>query len=77
MLRAVPSEVPIWIYEEVATKAGIKMISYSRHIFEELQKALKEGDIQKGDILIFSKKFILTTSETKPKLEHRNPGAFS
>lgn len=44
------------------------MISYSKHIFDELQK---------GDILIFSKKIILTTSETKTKLEYRNLGAFS
>lgn len=47
MLRAVPTEVPMGIYTEVATKAGIKMTSYSRYIFEELQK---------GDILIFWKK---------------------
>lgn len=47
MLRAVPTEVPMWIYAEVAAKAGIKIISYSSHIFEEFLK---------GDILIFSKK---------------------
>lgn len=44
MLRAVPTEVPTRVYTKVPTKAGIEMISYSRHIFEELQK---------GGILVF------------------------
>lgn len=59
MLRAVPHEVPMWTYAKVPTKVGIKIISYSRHIFYELQN---------GDILIFSKIFIVTTSETTTKL---------